>query len=1603
MEKHIMNSLKRRFISLLLVAFLSISLVSNLVLADRAFAASDNNIINPNVDSSKSKKALLATVFSVQESDIQTQLDNGYTAAEIEQSLKERKNKNDDWTKKLKSKVQPINLSKDHKTKIVNNLQSNKISTSSSTNQASTMTIMSAALTAGDPTDVNTKPDEAPYSIRLDNEILSTLSGGLSISATDLTLPGRNGLGFALTRTYNTSSAQFYKMDIDMYGNNITKPTDDETKFPIGKGWTWDISSVEIDTAANKKYLHLSGSGTYEWDGTNLKGYPWKDITLSTDAGTTTVNGETSAYVLTSLQGIKQYFNNAGLLLKISDPYNNTVQFSYSIQGSYGKVLTTVQDAIGNTITIAYTSDKVILTKGNQVVTYYKTLLNGKELLTQVIDPIGRATWYDYSLQSAQFNLMGTTPNTDNPYAILTDIIYPTGAKTVYTYDSNPITRFVGSNSVNQTYRVSSREDRIYYTDGSYLANNQKGITYIGDMGSSYNQTIPSFTTTIDDGLKTTVFTNQKDCSDTTIPPTFYNTNVAVADKVGVEVRSTTYSFDTARHWYWPIGTSSVTSVTNNGTTTTGQTVSTSRSFDDYGNVTLQVDPMGSRTSYVYDPTTHLDVSTSQQMSSTQTSYTEYQRNTQGTIIQISVKDTDTNGTLRSQTKYGIDPTNGNATSITFCDTTICNTSSDIVKAIEYSSTYGAAFPTKTTLNAHDVDGNATAVMKQYTFDISSGKLLTATDAMNYVTTYQYDSIGRVTNATHNVDGTFVSLQYDDSNNMLTAQDETGITTVSKWNPLGWKIEDGIVNSSGYKAKDKNGYDIYGKLLWSEDAVGNRTSMQYDAWNRQKAVISPDMFQSNLVYDDINLTQITIDPESYSIKTIMDKLGRVLQKDEIKNTGVTTTLSTVSYDFVGNVLTSKDAKNNISTYQFDVISRLTNVINPKLETTGYTYDLLGNLITTTLPDTKTTSKQYDELGRVIKTTDANLRIEKSYYNANGSMTSLVDRNGTVFNYQYTNRNLLWKKIAPDETIIFGYDNAGRRTSMNDVTGTTGYSYDNYTGQLRTLTFPDGRTLQYDYDSNGNRQQMTDPFGSNIYYDYDSRNRLKSVGQAIGDADASYEYYKNNLMKTISQKNGISSNYTYDGLQLDTLIDKKSDNTIINSYHYNYDNNKNITQIVIPNGTSNFTYDALNRISTTDQGNQTYQYDNRGNRSSLKSNNPLESPATAYGYDKRDQMTNATTNSGVVSYKYNGDGLLWERTENGQITRYYNDGTNVIAEAAVSGGIATLKARYERGNSLVARQGTDNEKQFYLQNGHGDITELRDSSGNTQLNKYTYDLWGNPLTTSETVENPFLYSGEYWDKSTSLQYLRARWYDPSVGRFINEDTYEGDTTNPLSLNLYTYVENNPLTNSDPTGHYCESTVDGVFYSHSGDCKGTKNGDVQTNVHHVDDDIYNESKSAGNSNSGKTVVQLEQEATEEKAYQQQKQEATQKKVDDLYNNTPRQNKVEALETMLSMGFMPRNAEAYQILRADLQDSDLSTWNKGSFDNEEGSLIQHFIKHGGDVDAKSPSQYLRKAQEFARTRKGSTSSPVDGAVEGVIRYRKNGKYVDIAPDGTIVSFGK
>ncbi|THF72496.1 RHS repeat-associated core domain-containing protein, partial [Cohnella fermenti] len=150
-----------------------------------------------------------------------------------------------------------------------------------------------------------------------------------------------------------------------------------------------------------------------------------------------------------------------------------------------------------------------------------------------------------------------------------------------------------------------------------------------------------------------------------------------------------------------------------------------------------------------------------------------------------------------------------------------------------------------------------------------------------------------------------------------------------------------------------------------------------------------------------------------------------------------------------------------------------------------------------------------------------------------------------------------------------------------------------------------------------------------------------------------------------------------------------------------------------------------------------------------------------------------------------------------MTNYVYDRQYVILETDASDEVAV---RYVHGLNYIARiDGTATEQlSYYLYNGHGDVVQTVNEAGVLE-NQYDYDIFGSPILVIEQYTSSIRYSGEFFDAEVGLYYLRARYYDPYVGRFISRDTYTGRDDSPLSLNLYTYVLNNPLMFVDPSGH------------------------------------------------------------------------------------------------------------------------------------------------------------------------------------------------------------
>ena len=221
------------------------------------------------------------------------------------------------------------------------------------------------------------------------------------------------------------------------------------------------------------------------------------------------------------------------------------------------------------------------------------------------------------------------------------------------------------------------------------------------------------------------------------------------------------------------------------------------------------------------------------------------------------------------------------------------------------------------------------------------------------------------------------------------------------------------------------------------------------------------------------------------------------------------------------------------------------------------------------------------------------------------------------------------------------------------------------------------------------------------------------------------------------------------------------------------------------------YDPGNFL--TSAGTATYQYDPNGNLYTKTK----DSITTTYTFDSQDRLTNVSSPSLNIQYQYDGLFNRVSKTASGTVTRYLVDPNGFLPQviAEMDGADNITDYYVYDGMGLVAKISGSNVY-YYHYDGSANTIAMTDAAGN-MVNKYAYDEFGNLLNAVETVPNPFTFVGRYgvMDDDSGLLYMRARYYDPEVGRFINKDPIRFAGGDP---NLYCYVQNNPINRVDPLG-------------------------------------------------------------------------------------------------------------------------------------------------------------------------------------------------------------
>jgi RHS repeat-associated protein len=220
---------------------------------------------------------------------------------------------------------------------------------------------------------------------------------------------------------------------------------------------------------------------------------------------------------------------------------------------------------------------------------------------------------------------------------------------------------------------------------------------------------------------------------------------------------------------------------------------------------------------------------------------------------------------------------------------------------------------------------------------------------------------------------------------------------------------------------------------------------------------------------------------------------------------------------------------------------------------------------------------------------------------------------------------------------------------------------------------------------------------------------------------------------------------------------------------------------------NYIYNSSNELTSNSSG--SYTYDANGNTLTDVS-------GRSFTWDFENRLTQAVvpgTNGGTTTFKYDPFGRRIQKSGPLGTTNYLYDGSNSIEEVDNGGNVV---ARYARTKNLDEPLGElrSATTSYYQQDGLGSVTSLSNSAG-ALTKTYTYDNYGRVLSSTGTLVSPFQYTGREFDSETTLLFNRARYFDPSAGRFISED--------PLrfvgGLNLYGYTRNNPVLRVDPSGY------------------------------------------------------------------------------------------------------------------------------------------------------------------------------------------------------------
>ncbi len=743
---------------------------------------------------------------------------------------------------------------------------------------------------------------------------------------------------------------------------------------------------------------------------------------------------------------------------------------------------------------------------------------------------------------------------------------------------------------------------------------------------------------------------------------------------------------------------------------------------------------------------------------------------------------------------------------------------------------------------------NALGQSETKEYDERFGTAISVTGPNNLTEYAAYDGFGRQI-LSQRIDGTQTATFYGWIENSppdapanakyfvrVTPQD--GPVSHTYFDRLGREIRKRTLNANNQAVLVDTSYDQRGrKKTVTRPYFSGQTpfvaTTTYDALDRVVQVKVPSVNEEGGAVDAITTTNYNglvttmVNPKLQSTTTTKDTAGHVIEVRDALNGTIT-----YHYDAVGQLYETIDAAGHTTTITYNRRGWKTSVNDPDLGNWSYSYYATGELKSQTDANNQTVQFLYDDLGRMTRRDEPDGGFtEWTYDTAHGAGI------GKLASVQFTPPH--GSNLAPYSNSI-DYDGLGRpitqRTTIHGAEYVTSTDYDQYS-RPELLTYPSDFQVRQVYSPNGYLTKVTSPNQLTKYWE---------AQQYDADGQVTREKYGNNIVtdRVYFARNGLLNTISSPVQNLEYHFDVLG-NLAKRTDHYQ----SNLDEV--------FVYDALNRLRRWQVGQQqekTISYDVVNGSGASLGNIAVKSDVGTYTYDlQHPHAVSSINNDGNATYDANGnmtDGfgrhLTWtwfnmpqliERTANTPGSSYfeYDADHNRVWQVASVAGKSTVETTYVGGfyervfdgetikrkhyiNTPVGRVAvytltytiadiTDTPDIKYFHRDHlGSVDVITDQDG-VSIEKDSFDAWGarrNAIGWQGAPPSGFhsVVTRGYTDHEqldvVGLIHMNGRVYDPIIGRFLSADPFVQAPMVTQNFNRYSYVVNNPLSLSDPTG-------------------------------------------------------------------------------------------------------------------------------------------------------------------------------------------------------------